>query len=29
MAMTESAKTKGAKYCDASGNIGIEKRMKP
>ena len=29
MATTESAKTSGAKSCDASGNIGSEKRRKP
>jgi hypothetical protein len=29
MAMIESAKTSGAKYADASGNMGIENRMKP
>ena len=29
MAMTESENTSGAKYAEASGNIGSEKRMKP
>ena len=29
MATTDSVKTKGAKYSDASGNIGSEKRRKP
>src|SRR5579864_6871730 len=29
IATTESVKTNGAKYTDASGNIGSEKRMKP
>ena len=29
IAMIDSAKTSGAKYCEASGNIGSEKRMKP
>ena len=29
MAMTESAKTSGANIAEASGNMGIEKRMKP
>ncbi len=29
MAMTDSAKTKGANMSEASGNIGSEKRRKP
>ena len=29
MAMTESVKISGAKSCEASGNIGSEKRRKP
>ena len=29
MAMMESVQTIGAKYCEASGNMGREKRMKP
>ncbi len=29
IAITESEYISGAKYCDASGNIGSEKRMKP
>ena len=29
MAITDSVKISGAKSCDASGNIGSEKRRKP
>ena len=29
MAITDSEKISGAKSCDASGNIGSEKRRKP
>ena len=29
MATTESVKISGAKSCDATGNIGSEKRRKP
>ena len=29
MATTDSAKISGAKSCEASGNIGSEKRRKP